>query len=530
VLSLQHFTRSLRPRDWDAFRIYSPLVRSLSFKEGKDVNTSIFFALTIQRPVDLMYSPYLPNLHTLRWIADSAHVLTCCLPFISPSLRNLEVHAVGSSTPVPERSDATGGFLCNLAQMAPRLKEVRLVVERLWMVQDIVTPLNMLEEMGVLVLDTGSITPFILRGLCCHPSLRRLEVDLCGIDETFLPQLAQNPSLGGEYVALKDIKIAGDMHIVDMMLSVVICAPLVRLSISTFGLTSKYNMTACFDTVASTCPALRSLLLTSTIRADYDHCVNILRMEWGEYSVGMDVFGPLLSLKLLEEVEVFLAYPLYVDDLGLERLLVAWPRMRNLQLSPLPEWTPCDWAPPITLMGLEVVARLGKKIESLGVLVEGTNTSFKGCRRFALRDISPMPPTPPLTPDISTLPSSQGSNDSSTMFSRPELRFLTVGPSIVSWDEGAVAGYLAELFPSLISIMCIPTTTDSSGDWKRVERHLAVLRGEGRIKGKALITEGSEGSDGIPPGLFDDEMEVDGDDDSYEWALTDDEGFELTSD
>lgn len=524
---LQHFTRSLRPRDWDTFRIYSPLVRSLSFKEGKDVNTSIFFALTIQRPVDLMYSPYLPNLHTLRWIADSAHVLTCCLPFISPSLRNLEVHAVGTSTPVPERSDATGGFLCNLAQMAPRLKEVRLVVERLWMVQDIVTPLNMLEEMEVLILDTGSITPFILRGLSCHASLRRLEVDLCGIDESFLPQLARNPSLGGEYVALKDVKIAGDMHIVDMMLSVIICAPLERLSISTFGLTSKYNMTACFKTVASTCPGLRALVLTSTIRADYDHCVNILRMEWGEYTVGMDVFGPLLSLRLLEEVEVFLAYPLYVDDLGLERLLLAWPRIRSLQLSPLPEWTPSIWAPPITLKGLEMVARLGKRIESLGVLVEGTGASLKEGRRFILRDISRTPSTPPLTPDVSTLPSSQRSSDSSTMFSRPALRFLTVGPSVISWDEEAVARYLADLFPSLSSIMCIPTATDSSGDWKRVEGHLAVLRGEGRVQ--ASKKEGSEGEDGIPSGLFDEEMEVDGDDDSYEWALTDDEGF-LTSD
>ena len=493
------------------------------------MNTSIFFALTIQRPVDLMYSPYLPNLHTLRWIADSAHVLTCCLPFISPSLRNLEVHAVGSSTPVPERSDATGGFLCNLAQMAPRLKEVRLVIERLWMVQDIVAPLNMLEEMEVLVLDTGSITPFILRGLSCHTSLRRLEVDLCGIDETFLPQLAQNPSLGGEYVALKDVKIAGDMHIVDMMLSVVICAPLTRLSISTFGLTSKHNMTACFNTVASTCPALRALVLTSTIRADYDHCVNILRMEWEEYSVGMDVFGPLLSLKLLEEVQVFLAYPLYVDDLGLERVLVAWPRIRNLQLSPLPEWTPCLWAPPITLKGLEMVARLGKKIESLGVLVEGTNTSFREDGRLILRDLSPAH-TPPLTPDVSTLPSSQGSNDSSTTFSRPDLRFLTVGPSIISWDEEAVAGYLGDLFPLLTGIICIPTAIDSSGDWKRVEGHLAVLRGEGRTRVQASKKEESEGSDGIPPGLFDEEMDVDGDDDSYEWALTDDEGFEPTSD
>ena len=493
------------------------------------MNTSIFFALTIQRPVDLMYSPYLPNLHTLRWIADSAHVLTCCLPFISPSLRNLEVHAVGSSTPVPERSDATGGFLCNLAQMAPRLKEVRLVIERLWMVQDIVTPLNMLEEMEVLVLDTGSITPFILRGLSCHPSLRRLEVDLCGIDETFLPQLAQNPSLGGEYVALKDVKIAGDMHIVDMMLSVVICTPLVRLSISTFGLTSKHNMTAFFNTVASTCPALHALVLTSTIRADYDHCVNILRMEWEEYSVGMDVFGPLLSLKLLEEVQVFLAYPLYVDDLGLERILVAWPRIRNLQLSPLPEWTPCLWAPPITLKGLEIVARLGKKIESLGVLVEGTNTSFRENGRLTLPDISSAP-TPPLTPDVSTLPSSQESNDSSTMFSRPELRFLTVGPSIISWDEEAVAGHLADLFPLLTSIMCIPTAIDSSGDWKRVEGYLAVLRGRGRTRVQASKKEESEGSDGIPPGLFDEEMDVDGDDDSYEWALTDDEGFEPSSD
>jgi hypothetical protein len=523
MFSLQHFTRSLRPRDWDAFRTYSPLVRSLSFKEGKDVNTSTFFALTIQRPVDLMYSPYLPNLHTLRWLADSAHVLTCCLPFISPSLRNVEVHAVGSSTPVPERSDATGGFLCNLAQMAPRLKEVRLVIERLWMVQDIVTPLNMLEEMEVLVLDTGSITPFILRGLSCHASLRRLEVDLCGIDESFLPQLAQNPSLGGEYVALKEVKIAGDMHIVDMMLSVVICAPLERLSISTFGLTSKHNMTRCFNTVASTCPSLRALVLTSTIRADYDHCVNILTMEWEEYTVGMDVFGPLLPLKSLEEVEVFLGYPLYVDDLGLERLLVAWPQIRNLQLSPLPEWTPCIWAPPMTLKGLEMVARLGKRIESLGVLVEGTNTLVKEVREFALRDISPAPPTPPLTPDVSTLPSSQGSNGSSTMFSRSELRFLTVGPSLLNRDEETVSLWLAELFPLLTSIMCTPTATGSSGDWKRVEEHLAVLRGEGRSQ--APMKEENDGSDGIPSGLFEEEMEVDGDDDSYEWRLTDDEGF-----
>lgn len=525
---LQHFTRSLRPRDWDAFRIYSPLVRSLSFKEGKDVNTSIFFALTIQRPVDLVY---LPNLHTLRWVADSAHVLTCCLPFISPSLRNLEVHAIGSSAPVPERSDATGGFLCNLAQMAPRLKEVRLVVESLWMVQDIVSPLNMLGEMEALALDTGSITPFILRGLSCHASLQRLEVDLCGIDESFLPQLAQNPSLGGTFVALKEVKIAGDMHVVDMMLSIVICAPLERLSISTFGLTSKHNMTACFNTVASTCPGLRVLMLTSTIRADYDRCVSILEMKWAEYSVGMDVLGPLLSLKLLEEVEVFLAIPMYVDDLGLERLLVAWPRVRNLQLSPLPEWTPYSWMPLITLNGLEIVARLGKRIKRLGVLIEGTITSFEGGRR-ALGDILPIPPTPPLTPDVSTLPSSQGSNDPSAMFSQPELRCLTVGPSLIGWHEEAAAGYLASVFPSLTSIMCIPTVTEVLGDWRRVEGHLAVLRGEGRtrIEIEAPKKEESEGSDGIPSGLFDEEMEVDGDDDSYEWALTDDEGFELTSD
>lgn len=94
------------------------------------MDTSAFIALAIQRPAVYCTSPFLPNLHTLKWTANTSNALTCCLTFVSPSLKSLTVNAVGPEVPTAERSDATGGFLCNVAQIAPRLKQIHLIVDR----------------------------------------------------------------------------------------------------------------------------------------------------------------------------------------------------------------------------------------------------------------------------------------------------------------------------------------------------------------------------------------------------------------
>jgi len=146
--------------------------------------------------------------------------------------------------------------------------------------------------------------------------------------------------------------------------------------------------------------------------------------------------------------------------------------------------------------GLEMVGALGEEDRESWSVSRGTNTSFKGGRMLTLRDISPAPLRPRDSRHLDF-----------TILARVRRFFNHVLSTGVAFLNGwtfhsqlgreAVAGYLAELFPSLTSIMCIPTV--SVGDWKRVEEHLAVLR----VRGNPSTKGGKRGIGWIPSGLFD---------------------------
>jgi hypothetical protein len=106
------------------------LVRHLTFKEGKDVSTSALIALDVQRPSKYRSSPLLSNLVSLKWTVELSNTLTLCSTFVSPSLKRLAIHAVGITASAAERSDATGGLLCTITDLAPGLTELELVVDR----------------------------------------------------------------------------------------------------------------------------------------------------------------------------------------------------------------------------------------------------------------------------------------------------------------------------------------------------------------------------------------------------------------
>ena len=129
----QRFKRALRPSDWTVFARYSPLVRHLTFREGRDVVASALVALVVQRPARFQRNPLLPSLTSLKWTASVETSLTLCAVMVPPTLASLTITLVGAKTYSAERNDTMGGLLCTVVDLAPDLKELHLNVDK-WVV------------------------------------------------------------------------------------------------------------------------------------------------------------------------------------------------------------------------------------------------------------------------------------------------------------------------------------------------------------------------------------------------------------
>ncbi|PVG04641.1 hypothetical protein CPB86DRAFT_777921 [Serendipita vermifera] len=501
---LWRFKRTLRPRDWEAFGRYAPLVRHVSFREGKDILPSAIIALDIQRPSRYRGAPFIPNLNTLKWTTATSNTLTLCSVFASPSLRKLVVHVVGNDAPAAERSDATGGLLCTLVDLSPGLNVLDLRIDQLWAVGDVVNPLNALLQLQTLTLDVGSIGPFILRGICSHASLTTLTIDLCGIDERFLDHLVTHRPKPGEFPALRELSISADMQIVNTTLSLILRASLHRLSISTYSLIPRDGLHTCLNLLNETCPDLQELRVTTSFGVGDAAATFAAAATRGYYhQLTLQDLLPVMRLKQLNVLSLQLGYPVALDDMDVAMVLGALPRLREVVLSHSLEWVPTLWIPKVTNQSLEWISRHAKHITTLGLAVDGRTIPF-GASSVPDREASPIQsdprqqssgplqsPTPPLTPEPSFTSGSDAFSPSTTREPSPilgesRLEFLCIGPSsVAARGETQIAQYLLQLFPALRGVQtsdlhvsfCPSTLNRSAAFWENVSKMIALQAG-----------------------------------------------------
>ena len=523
----QRFKRTLRPVDWNAFTRYAPLIRVLAFREGRDVLPSSVVALDMQRPARYRLAPLLPNLTTLKWTVSMSNTLTLCIPLVSPSLKSLFIHVVGAQAPAAERNDATGGLLCTLVDIAPDITHVSLNIDKLWTVGDVVNPLISLNHLRVLTLDVGSIGPFLLRGLCQHKSLSRLEIDLCGIDESFLGHLSDHRPRPDEFPALKDLSITADMHIVNTTFSLLLRAPLTSITISTFTLVHPNALSCCLSLLSHTSPNLCEIrIVTSFPLGNIKSFECSTRLE--ETRLDFASLTPLLALKRLQVVSFHLFYPVELEDVEAAMLIGALPSLREFTMNPAPEWAPGGWKPSITARLLPWLATNATGLKSLGLAMDygalldenkpelgansgglvppavpaavATKERGDGARGEGTGEPRVSPPTPPLTPEGTVvLVERSPHQDRLTEGRVPELEILSLGASIVpAGMEDGVAERLVTLFPRLQTLRPLGELLAGNGGgmggesglemkerWDRVEDGIRTRRGLGGGAGGA---------------------------------------------
>lgn len=512
-------------------------MRNLSFREGKDVQPNVIVALEMQRPGRYRYTPLLPNLVTLKWTVSSSSTLTLCIPLVSSSLRVLAVHVVGAEAIATERNDATGGLLCTVADIAPEITEISLNIDKLWTVGDVANPLITLTHLRVLKLEVGSIGPFILRGLCQHKSLSRLEIDLCGMDESFLGHLSENRPRADEFPALKELSITADMHVVNTTFSMLIRAPLTSVAISTFTLIHPSALFTLLSTLSETSPHLRELRIdTSFSEGSTTLFEGSIRRD--EAEVGLVHLMPLMSMKHLEILSLHIFYPVKVDDVDVAMMVGALPALTDFTMNPAPEWTPPGWKPSATLHSLRWLATNAVKLRSLGLAVDyGASPATdmgpfnEVVEQFHSRSkpVTPML-TPPLTPESSFM--TEGSTSGELVSS---LETLCLGAShIPDGMEDRVAECLVTLFPRLqvlrpSDMVCELDCSHQSGEsmkerWDRV-LHGVQMRRIGAVAG--IPTTTGKKRTQLVFDMMDADVEMDvckdyygnAEDDEYEWAL-----------
>lgn len=389
------------------------------------------------------------------------------------------------------------------------------VFDRLWAVSDIVNPLNTLQHLETLTLDTGSIGPFIIRGLSAHNSLTKLEIDLCGIDETFLPQLAAHRPRPGEFPTLKELQISADIYVVDIVLGMVLRTELDRLGISTFGLILAEQLHSVLATIAEVSPSLRALNITTSFGVNAETHCRMLDEHWQFFSVRSSSIEPMLELHELEELSFDLGYPVLLDDGEVEELVCSLKRLKVLRLSSTPEWLPAELKPRATLSCLDSIRRFARSLESVGVIFDATVVPPLLELQKEDDHSSSGFSTPPLTPDTSLHASQESRSSTQSNAAQTKLQTLSVGASPILQDEThheRVADYLKTVFPSLALVEPALASRDeeeeimvSANSWNRVS---ALLRSQGRVIQKPLLE--------------------DDDDDIEESAVSDDERFDMS--
>lgn len=450
---------------------------------------------------------------------------------------------MGAEAPAAERNDAAGGLLCTLVDIAPEITEVNLNIDKLWTVGDVVNPLIALAHLRVLTLDVGSIGPFILRGLCLHQSLARLEIDLCGIDESFLGHLADHRPRPDEFSALKELSITADMHIVNTTLSLLLRAPLTSIDISTFTLIHPNALSNCLSILSQTSPHLRELrIATSFPGGSIKSFESTTSLE--ATHPGITPLLSMLSLKSLEVVSFHLFYPVRLEDADIAMMLGALTNLKEFTMNPAPEWAPPAWKPAATMQVLRWLATNATGLKSFGLAIDyGAPCTISGSEmsqllRDAIEGGSASirgelgPPTPPLTPEGSIV--IEGPKGSDVVKKGPsELEILSLGASYIpAGEEDSVARCLVTLFPHLQVLrpsdaLCGARNGSWEGGaimkerWDRVEHGIRARRGGSGHGTSGGISSTTERKRALL--VFDDmEMEVcedRGDADDYEWGL-----------
>jgi hypothetical protein len=323
----------------------------------------------------------------------------------------------------------------------------------LWAVSDIVNPLNQLQQLHTLTLDVGSIGPFILRGLCRNQSLTKLQLDLCGIEEPLLKHLAAYSPQPGEFPALRELSVAGDMHLVNKLLPLILSTCLHRIAISTYSLILPAELAFCLQYLAHFTPDLLELRITTSFDGNHGILMKKLEEQSDTYIITLSDLLSLTGLKQLEILSAQLGYTSLLDNTDVAMLISGLPAIKEFILCPAIEWAPMGWKPRATLRCLEWVATHAKGLQSLGLSVDATAIPTPKDApddvEMNVQENPRSPPTPPLTPE-----SSLGMKERirmQTQSSKLETLFVGMSP-VASTKAEEITSYLRNLFPSLRAV------------------------------------------------------------------------------
>jgi hypothetical protein len=279
--------------------------------------------------------------------------------------------------------------------------------------------------------------------------LTKLQLDLCGIEEQLLKHLAAYSPLPGEFPALRELSVAGDMHIVNKLLSLILSTCLHRIAITTYSLILPAELAFCLQYLAHFTPDLLELRITTSFEGSHAVLTKKLTEGSDAYIITLSDLLSLTSLKQLEILSIQLGYTVLLDETDVGMLIGGLPSIEEFILCTAMEWVPIGWKPKATLRCLEWIATHAKGLRSLGLSMDATAIpspkDAPGDVEMNVQDNPRSPPTPPLTPG-SSLATEERIQSSG-------LETLSVGISPTGSTKAEdIASYLRNLFPSLHAI------------------------------------------------------------------------------
>ncbi|KAK7001344.1 hypothetical protein R3P38DRAFT_3048622 [Favolaschia claudopus] len=353
------FRRPIAASDLTRLLFYAEKVKTLFVEQQVSFSWSIYAALSLALPV----YPLLPNLRHLTW-QPNEHASPYIRMFVGHKLRSLVFDLQGGSELAP------GHILPYLTAFHPELTSLHInpvvfgtqsttaITESMY---STICSMRHLRDLHVGTLDGSTISH-----LATLPHFHSLHVGIFPeLPNDYKTKLAATEPV---FTALRDFRTTSrSFSSICSFMEIIDSAVFTELALSFDSeIPIETHSWQTFNTLM--CQKFSKSLKTIDIgeRFSLDHDIP----DSLDCMISKDAFHPLLACSHLEDVMIQTMHGILIDDDFVEKIAVAWPQLRQLDLSPMGQSV--EYIPSVTMMGLVPLAQHCRYLTCLTIVFDAT--------------------------------------------------------------------------------------------------------------------------------------------------------------
>lgn len=330
--------------DWGRFREYACRIRSLKFDEndaifGKEESFIAFSSVQALAFVHPFGPSLLPNLQQIFWCCTRDDTVLCILPFVSPSLRTLELDIEWAVS-----GQSFQRLLRSLVHRTPNLEHFQLSTDHaVAEINDTLAQwLSSVPALRTVTLPQFFHTPEILASLGRLAKLEELKTDWLYTNTDYFERGTTLLFPNGSYPALRTLHFHSSLALATKLFKTT--GPISQVKEVCFSTRKCYPskvLKGFLSAVARGCPQLEVLLL---------NFASVINQDNAEGSLTLDDLRPCLSLIHLRELKVAYDCSFILRDDDVWEMARAWKTLRVLRLCSDPDYSLVHEGTPITIL------------------------------------------------------------------------------------------------------------------------------------------------------------------------------------